>query len=135
MANWYGACRTNYVQVKDVDAVIKAAAPFALELIRDEAGRVGFLSTDEYGGWPSSTYAEDDEDCLNEIEFDFGFIVPHLVEREVLVVVCSGAEKLRYVTGDALAYAWDGRVTRVDLTDIYKKVKDEFGVTTTLAEY
>jgi hypothetical protein len=131
MANWYGSCRTNYVRVKDVTEVLKIFAPFQLKMIEDGQGRIGFLSEDEYGGWPSSV---DDEDG-NEIEFDFSLIIPQLADKEVLIVMCAGAEKLRYITGEAIAYAWDGRSTAVYINDIYKKVEAEFGVVPTAAEY
>ena len=123
------------MRVKNVEAVKEIFKPFYVELIFDDKGRVGFLSIDEYGGWPSSAYAEDDEDEENELEFDFGLIIPQLEEHEVLIVMSAGAEKARYITGEAIAIAWDGRTTRVELSDIYDKVKAEFGVSTTRAEY
>lgn len=132
MADWYGACRTNYVQVKDPAAFEKEFAPFSVQAVYDEQGRVALLSTDEHGGWPSSV---EDEETGEELEFDFGLAVPHLVEGQVLVVLCSGAEKLRYITGDAIAYSWDNRIVSVDINEIYAKVKTAFGVDTTLAEY
>lgn len=137
MANWYGATRTNYVKVTDLEAVKKVFKPFAVGIYIDGGGSICLLSEDEYGGWPASVMAEDDDgfEIGEELEFDFGLIVPYLQAGEVLVVISSGAEKLRNITGDSIAYAWDGRVTRVDINDIYEKVRAEFGVDTTRAEY
>lgn len=129
MADWYGACRTNEVEVMDVEAVEKIFEPFQITVERRGDNRVALFSDDEYGGYPSSAWVEtDDGDDDDELEFDFSLIVPQLIHGQVLIVMCSGAEKLRYVTGEALAIAWDGRTTYIDINDIYDKAAAEFGV-------
>lgn len=131
MSNWYGACRTNYVQVKDIQAVKDAFQPFPIEIHESADGLITLLSNDEYGGWPSSTEDADG----NETPFDFELIVPFLEHGQVLIVMCAGAEKLRYITGDAHAYAWDGRHAKVSLDDIYDLAEKKFGVSVSMAEY
>ena len=49
-----------------------------------------------------------------------------------------GSERYRYVTGQAIAARWDGRVVHLSLNDIYEKAAREFGVdvkSITPAEY
>lgn len=61
----------------------------------------------------------DDDD--EEIEFSFEkHVVPYLAEGQVLIATAAGAEKLRYITGWATAYAWDGRTKSISISDITK---------------
>lgn len=122
MANWYGTCRSNYFAVKDVDAFIAFLSQFEADLITNKEGLVGFVSQDEYGGIPTY-WPEDDSDPISITEG----IAEHLAENQVCVILESGAEKARYITGQAIAIAWTGDRTDLSLTDIYKQAQDEFG--------
>ena len=66
MANWYGSARTNYFRVKDEEAFRAALAGFDIEIYNDDEGRVTLLSQDEYGGWPSWIFAEDEDEEAEE---------------------------------------------------------------------
>ena len=132
MANWYGAARSNYVRVKDKDGLIEALDPFPIRLAHNPDGLTCFLPETEDGDFPGFAYTEDDE----EIEFDpQNHIVPFLEDNEVLILMTSGAEKLRYITGHATAYHPDGeQVLHINISDIYGLVKQTWGVTPTTAE-
>ena len=125
MANWYGAARSNYVKVKDIEALKKTLEPWPISVC-EENGRVCLLSEEEVcGGWPDIGYDG------NEIEVLFSFenyVCPHLVEGEILVTKEAGAEKLRYITGRAVAYNCDGDSVVVDLDDIYSVAAEKFDV-------
>jgi len=72
------------------------------------------------------------EKSEEEIEVDWtSMLAPHLAEGEVAILKEAGAEKVRYITGWAMAIAWDGRTTYIGLNDIYAKAAAEFGVEST----
>lgn len=122
MANWYGTCRSNYFRVKDEAAFAEMLGEFEARLITNSDGLVGFISDDEYGGIPNR-YDEDEDEYTSITET----IGEHLAENQVCVIVEAGAEKARYVTGRAIALAWNGERTEIDTRDIYKQAQDEFG--------
>ncbi len=125
MADWYGAARSNYVRVTDLEALKKSLGDFDITIVEQADGRVALLSSDEYGGWPSSCYGEDGD----EIEFSFEeHVVPFLRDGEILITMDSGAENLRYVTGSAQAYNRDGLVCTVDIEDIYELAAGKLGI-------
>ena len=126
MANYEGAARSNYVRIKDIAALKAALEPFAIEVSeRGTNGTVCFLSEDGDGGWPSTTLTDNDV----EIEFDpVAHICPHMVDGEVLVMLESGHERLRYIVGYADAYHSDGRRVGVNIENIYDKASREFDV-------
>ena len=139
MADWYGTARSNYVKIKDMDGLKAAIEPFPISISKgddENEGKVCFLSDDgDSGGWPGHAYDEDD----NEIEFDPAVqICPFMEDDQVLVMMESGAEKLRYITGNAMAFNAKGDSVRVNLNDIYKKAAETFGASAddiTAAEY
>lgn len=127
MANWYGTARSNNFRVKDVNAFQEALAPFEIEVqVHPAQPQFAMLvGAQEYGDFPSCGFTEDDE----EIELDFQkLFAEHLVEGQVAILMEAGAEKLRYITGYACAYTWDGRTAQVTLSDIYQIVEEKFGV-------
>ena len=139
MANWYGAARTNYVTVLDMTKVVEITAPFGIEI--SDAGLSGKYAffPDPCSDGDFNYYVMDDDG--DEIEFSWEDIMPYVEEGEVLVVMCSGAEKLRFITGGASAYCRKGdkiMSTEICLNDIYKKAAFEFDVeliSMSVAEY
>ena len=129
MANWYGIARTNYVKVKDVDALTKFLDGFSVE-IHTHPTMPGYVmlspdSMSDYGGFDYQTLDEDG----NEVEFSWANdIAPHLCEGQVLIVQEVGWEKLRYLTGHATAVTWDGRETWLSIDDIYEKARQAFNL-------
>ena len=134
MADWYGAARTNSVKIKDMEGLKKSLEPFPTIEIYPRANDkdlVAFMvSRDyDYGGWPGFGSIENEDGSENEIEFSFSeLVVPFMAEGEVLIAQEIGHEKLRYVTGYAEAYSWDGRHCAININDIMDKAAKEFGV-------
>lgn len=129
MADWYGSARTNYVRFADLDGLKKAIEPFDLSVEAHPNGTHHCIdSTDQFGGWPSCAFDDDD----NELEFSFEeCVAPYLVPGEVLVALECGAEKLRYLSGHAQAFVTDGKDVRycqIGMNDIYEKAAAEFGI-------
>lgn len=132
MANWYGTSRSNYFKVKD-EAQFKRWVGSVPDLLLLESDGAFGIAVESGEGWPSVSW---DDDTGEELEVDLMQVLPeHLAQGEVAVLIQAGAEKLRYVTGHAIAIAWDGRLTQVCLSDIYTKAKAEFGVEPTDASY
>jgi hypothetical protein len=125
MANWYGTARSNYFRVKDSDAFLKWAdsrglGVFTNEEIGDMFAIHGGASDD--GSWPSYDMEADTEiDLVAEL-------AQHLRKGQIAVLMEVGAEKLRYLTGVAIAVNHKGRVVEVTLGDIYRKAERTFHV-------
>jgi hypothetical protein len=123
MANWYGTCRSNYFRIKDEEAFLAMMNQFEVDIIRKD-DKVGFVSQTEFGDipqyWPGDDFQEEPICILN-------CLAEHLAENSVCVVMEIGAEKARYLTGQAIAIAWTGEVTTVSINDIYKQAQEEFG--------
>ncbi|WP_353645731.1 hypothetical protein [Mesorhizobium sp. WSM2239] len=126
MANWYGTCRSNYVHVKNPTAFANWIDQFEAKLIEKD-GRFGFYSENEYGDLPTLWEHPETFEELDEPMSILDKIHEHLVENEVLVVMEAGAEKVRYVSGWALAIHSSGERVELHLHDIYKLAQDEFG--------
>ena len=137
MANYVCTCRSNYFRVKDVKKFQEWVGKYAVEmrinvenlaLVPDET--LALFGTDPDGaGWP----------CFNpetgeQIDF-FTEVSEHLKDGEVAIFMEAGHEKLRYVTGIAVAVNHKGDCTSVTLDDIYDRVRDEWGVLPTKAAY
>lgn len=79
---------------------------------------------------------ETEEEEGEEQAYDLPVLIsPFLVEGEIVVMMEAGAEKLRYITGEALAFDHTGEVVQVSLRDIYKLAKEKFGKDPSRAEY
>jgi hypothetical protein len=121
VSNWYGTCRSNYFRVKDLTAFRDFIERFEARLIEKD-GKFGFVSEDDYGGVPHH-WPNDEDEPVSILDG----IAEHLAENQVCVIMEAGAEKARYVTGIAIAIAWTGERTEIDIGDIYKQAQDEFG--------
>lgn len=123
MANFYGSCRTNYFTVKDPDAFIAAMAPIpSIDVVRETHDSFLILGDDPDGGtWPAFVWDDDGD----ETEIDLMTIVSeHLIDGEVAIFMEAGAEKLRYITGCAVAINNKGEVKAIGLQDIYNLAKE-----------
>lgn len=90
-------------------------------MIEDDEGRVGLLSEGEFGGWPS---LRDGDETDEEEEIDvFQGVAAHLQEGSVAIFIEVGAEKLRYLTGHAIAVNSKGQTAEVRLSEIYDLAK------------
>ena len=126
MANWYGTARSNYFRVKDKDAFLKWADGRGLGVFKNEESAdlfaiYGGESTDD-GSWPSYDVESDTEiDLVAEL-------AQHLPNGQIAVLMEIGAEKLRYLTGVAIAVNHKGRVVELTLSDIYRKASRAFQI-------
>lgn len=166
---YIGTQRTNYVRVQDWLGLSSVVEQFGLHVVarnrgipmEDPENLVAFLGNSDDGFFPSESrdmvlvdedglpvQVDADGEPLDEslvadevaVEFSIGeHILPYLAEGEVLVVVSSGAEKMRYVTGYAEAFCIvDGEVRHVsvDIDDIYGLASQAFETNSiTRAEY
>jgi hypothetical protein len=121
MADWTGSARSNYVRFTDVLKARKAIDDFGnLEIIESKC-KIGIMSNDEYGGWPSF-YSDD-----NPISIYDG-LVPKLKKllapKETMIMMEVGAEKMRYLTGTACSFSNKGKIKFINLSDIYNRVRN-----------
>ncbi|MDP3419508.1 MAG: hypothetical protein U0989_17775 [Azonexus sp.] len=78
------------------------------------------------GCWPSYYF---DEDASKEVEIDWATeLSVHLAEGQIAVLMESGAEKLRYIAGWALAVNWKGETEHLNLDQIYDLAEKRFGI-------
>lgn len=123
MANYEAAARTDYFRVKDPEAF--KADLFKVSGIEqcvqgDLPNEFCLLFEDGIPG-----QLDDDEDT----DIEFGeFICHHLLDNSILVIFESGHERLRYCSGVAQAWRNDGKCVQIQLTDIYAKASEVFGI-------
>lgn len=123
MANYYASCRSNYFKVVDVDK-FKAAMPSAIDVEVCADGTVCLCGDDPDGaGWPSSIY-NDETDEFDDFDLEQE-IAPHLQPDSWCVLQEVGAEKLRYLVGESVAFNKNlEQRFRVSISDIYKHLPE-----------
>ncbi|HEU5223139.1 MAG TPA: hypothetical protein VFU07_05585 [Candidatus Lumbricidophila sp.] len=152
MANYVSQCRTNYFQIKDLDAFKNDLELLGIKLdtwqsrypefILDEpenkpAGTIALFS---YEGWPSldedsicfSLGIDDNEDIsllplgqlLAKVETIFDLVALHLADESIAVFEEVGFEKMRYLYGAAIAVNSKGERREVLLGNIYDLAKE-----------
>jgi len=142
MSNYCATARSNYFAVKDEAAFRQWAERLELKILiptgtpnpNDGVPRFGITPGDDidFGGWPvfcriGDSGENEDIDIHEELS-------AHLADGEVAVLMEIGNEKLRYVTGTAIAINNKGESVRVDLEAIYAAAA-HLGKTITPAEY
>ncbi len=123
MANYYGSARSNYFIVKDADVFEKALEHVPDIEIDKEGDKYCILVTGgDFGGWPSSIW-DDEKDIAINIDVPV-LVSEHLVDGEVAIFMESGAEKLRYVIGYAVAINNKGETVAIGLDSIYDMAEE-----------
>jgi hypothetical protein len=120
MANYYATARSNYFRIKDKAAFMDWCVTRHLDWW-EKASEPGLYALSPYSesGWPTYDYNEENDD---ETEVDLAAeLATHLAPSEVAVLMEVGNEKLRYVTGYAVAVNAQGKTVRVHLDDIYDR--------------
>ena len=131
MANYYAAARSNYFAVKDIDELERALEGVKVNIVKDSKGRIAILCLEE-GGWPSEVCSSDGETWR---DFNIEHVVAdHLKDGHVAIFMESGYEKLRYLTGYAIAINNRHEVRVISINDIYSRA-GELGNVVTRAEY
>lgn len=116
MASYTAAARSNYFRVRDPKAFRRWCDRLNLDIIQpDEDGPEPFfaitLSDDDTGCWPSFHPDTDEEIDIHQE------LAPHLDPRDVAILMQSGHEKLRFITGFATAVVADGRTVSILLRE------------------
>lgn len=127
MANYYEKARTNYFKVKDFTKFREFIDKFSsIELVVDEQkGGIAILF-DEEVGVPSQYY---DEDTDEYIEVDFTTeLSEHLTDDSIAVIQAVGSEKLRFLSGYAIAVNSKNEQVSINIDEIYERAKEKFGV-------
>jgi hypothetical protein len=122
MANWIGTARSNYFHVKDEAQFTIWADACDLDYLQDKEGRYAIAARDGEG-WPSSYLDEHGEDFDLDLPME---LATHLKDGEVAILMEVGNEKLRYLTGYAVAVNSKGEIASVGLDEIYKKAATAF---------
>jgi hypothetical protein len=125
MANFHAFTRSNYFRVKDAGAFKAWCNKRSLEAwtkpIEGMDACYAFTAdTGECRGWPSY----DGDDC--EIDFT-AELAEHLDRRDVAVLFEVGANRHRYIIGQATAINADGRTILINIRDIYGAAAEAFG--------
>lgn len=130
MANYIPYARSNYYAVKDDDAYIAEISEIAgIDLITDKDGRHGMIFEDGIPSWVWNEELEDDE------EIDIWEIVSkHLVDGEVAIFQEIGFEKMRYLSGYAVAVNSKNESKSIGIEGIYD-LATELGDSITRCEY
>lgn len=130
MANFTGAARTNYFRVKDAAAFKAWAKEHRISLVERD-GLFALLGDESDSG--DISLREDEETGERGEPED---VLPQfLADGEVCVLISAGHEKMRYVSGYAVAFDSTGRSVQVSLNSIYELAKEAFGKEPTRAEY
>lgn len=125
MANWYGASKTNWFAVKDVETfvdVVDSMDGTESGIYCSKDGNKVCLSV--YDDWP--TWINHEDGSEEEVDF-LGTLAKHLEDGEVIVSETIGNEKLRYLTGYASAINNKGERIDISLYDIYERAKELCG--------
>jgi len=137
MANYYASARTNYFAVTDLEAFkadieSKTSSVQVVSQEKDGLTLVGLLGSDDDGGGFPFEYQDEDGEY---VELDWAEVFKaHLEDGWVAIIMESGAEKLRYIAGYAVAYNSKGETVSLNLDDIYDKAKS-LGTNITTATY
>ena len=140
MANYYATARSNYFAVKNEKAFREWADGLGLTILEqqeinsDGIPRFGISPGDDgdSGGWPTSTSDAETGDCEDIDVADQ--LAAHLADDEVAVLLEAGSEKLRYVTGTAVAVNHKGEHVILTIESIYESAR-ALGTNITRAEY
>ena len=125
MANYVIKWRTNYFRVKNIEEFEKAIAPISCELYknRDENGNISTICLTDTGEGEIDYFTYYNEEKDEFCEFDWVEIAyEHLQDEEVIVFNMIGSEKLRYLTGRAEAFTYDGKCYTITFDDLYKEL-------------
>jgi hypothetical protein len=135
MANWNGSARSNYVRIKDREMFMNwAQSLYEIEVVERE-GAFALLATVEDVGWPSFRSREGQEDVDDEAIDLAAEMADHLAPGEVCIFQQVGAEKLRYLSGSALAVNSAGETLQISIDDIYALVRGRWNLSPTEARY
>ena len=132
MANWNGCARSNYVRVRDRELFLAWAQSLPDVEIVEKEGAFALLATTDDGGWSLLRGREGQEDEPIDLAAE---MAEHLAVGEVCIFQEVGAEKLRYLSGSALAVNRAGETLQISIDDIYALVRERWNINPSLAQY
>jgi hypothetical protein len=145
MATYFGAGRSNYVRLKaeKTEEFMSLCRKAGAEVIVEDSGEevlYGLLSEQESGGLGYVLYPEgkENQDLAGEMVEEkevLDKLASCMQDREVLIWMHIGNEKMRYLNGFAYAVNNKGESQIMTLHDIYDKVHLLSDKETTLCEY
>lgn len=144
VANYMSSCRSNYFKVgrprefQEWLSVIPDIRWEAKESPDSPNDMYGMLYVDnpDGGGWPCWMYGEDENGDDTEIEIDiYEELAEFLAPGEVAVLQEVGAEKLRYLYGQAVAIRWDGEIMSININDIFDKIAEDWNLQPSTCDY
>lgn len=124
---WHGTARTNFARFDDVEKLKQVCAPLGVKVTTGPEN-FAMLEPDrsDDGDFPSMVGDDFEEEFFPDV------VLPLLQPRSVLVVMCTGADKLRYLSGNATAFMRDDtgavQIQQVSIGDIYEKAAAAFQV-------
>jgi hypothetical protein len=123
MAQLVAKSRTNYFRVKDVDVFRESMNTCSLTVRQSEDGRVCVLAEDtDCGLWPTSIY---DETLDDDVHVDVASLIAgHLERGQVCIIQEISYERLRSLTGWAMAINADGEERFIELSSIMSLAKE-----------
>lgn len=130
MANYYAASRTNYFEVKDIEAFQEDMAQYEVEVRQKHDTELFCILAQDHGSGCFPCYN-------NETDESFSFeekIAPHLKDGWVGIIMEAGAEKMRYIHGHAVAFNNQGEERFIYLSEI-QKLAMELGEYVTETQY
>ena len=121
MANYQEVARSSYFRVKDKDAFRAFLDRFggAVVAVEDDNGRVGFLAQE---GLPSAYMPDTAGNEGEDVDF-VSELAGHLADHEVMIVMGTGYENMRYLVGYAIAINNKKERREIDLAQIYELAK------------
>lgn len=130
MPNYRVNTRTNWFRVKNVDKFMTWLKRFGSQIYMQASMKKGkdtyfvLIGNCECGEFPFNTELDND----NEPQIDFmDHIAKHFLSNEdIMIVLESGAEKMNYIGGIAVAYNSRGLTTYITLDSIYELAQKEF---------
>lgn len=131
--NYCETWRTNYFRVKDSVAFEKwvDTLPNVQTFVEHNTDLVALADDGSESGMPSFAYDKDGDDCGVDFVRELS---THLMDGEVALIMASGHEGLRYVSGYAVAVDSRGNSACIELNDIYRLAEEKLGKRPTPAE-
>lgn len=119
MADYYGKTRSNWFSVKDLGAFRDWINSLESELMIDTD------TTDDtvciYGECSIPTFDQEGW----EVDFS-ACLATHLQHGQCAIIFEIGNEKLRYLSGYAIAIAYTGETVEIGLRDIHREAQEAF---------
>lgn len=128
MANYYEKARTNYFKVKDPVEFQDFIELFNgnIDLVVEKKKGSYALLFSEESGVPSQYYHEDKDEYI-EVDF-ISELSRFITDDSIVVIQAVGSEKLRFVSGYAIAVNSKNEQVSININEIYELAKQKFGV-------